>query len=189
MDLCFFESSIFHHAYHFLIPFVSRRRRLEVIRSIMFAILGGYISVNIALQLGSLFKYWIVPFLIFQFWLSTFTYFHHRLPPGYSPQNPTPVGWKKEKDWSKLYGGLFATVHVDYPSWIEFLVLDINWHLPHHVSSRIPWYRLRKCTYTLLKTYGDKLHTAHFGWKLWRETTTTTHLYDEQLGYAPMIWD
>jgi len=96
---------------------------------------------------------------------------------------------KKNEDWSKLYGGLFATVHVDYPSWIEFLTLDINWHIPHHVSSKIPWYNLRKCTYALLKVYGDKLHTAQFNWKLWRETTTQTHLYHHENGYAPMIFD
>jgi len=185
----FFESSIFHHAYHFVVPFVSKKRKLDVFRSILFAILGGIISVNIAIRLGSFFKIWFVPFLVFQFWLSTFTYFHHRLPPKYSQNNPSPVGWKKEKDWSKLYGGLYATVHVDFPAWVEFLTLDINWHLPHHVSSRIPWYKLRECTYSLLKAYGDKLHTAQFGWKLWRETTTTTHLYDEALGYAPMVWD
>jgi len=185
----FFESSIFHHAYHFLIPFVSSRKRMEVTRSIVFALIGGYISIRIALELGSFFKFWVAPFLVFQFWLSTFTYFHHRLPPGFSPTNPNPVGWKKETDWSKLYGGLYATVHVDFPAWVEFMCLDINWHLPHHVSSRIPWYRLRECTYALLKAYGDKMHTAQFGWKLWRETTTTTHLYDEQLGYAPMPWD
>jgi len=123
---------------------------------------------------------------VFQFWLSTFTYFHHRLP--YTGGKKAPVGWKKDEDWTKLYGGLFATVHVDYPSWIEFLTLDINWHIPHHVSSRIPWYNLRKCTYALLKVYGDKLHTETFSWKLWRETTTSTHLYDKVNGYAPMTF-
>jgi len=185
----FFESSIFHHAYHFVIPFVSRRKRMAVTRSIAFAIIGGYLSISLAIQLGSFFKFWLVPFLVFQFWLSTFTYFHHRLPSNYSPNNPSPVGWKKDEKWDKLYGGLYATVHVDYPSWVEFLTLDINWHLPHHVSSRIPWYRLRGCTHALLKTYGDKMHTAQFGWTLWRETTTKTHMFDENLGYSPMKWE
>jgi len=155
------------------------------VRSIIFAIIGGFCAVNFSIQLGSFWKFFFVPFLVFQFWLSTFTYFHHRLP---TSENKIPVGWKKEEDWTKLYGGLFATVHVDYPTWIEFLTLDINWHIPHHVSSRIPWYNLRKCTYALLKVYGDKLHTETLTWKLWRETTTSTHVYDKTKGYVPMMW-
>jgi len=182
----FFESSIFHHAYHFLLPIVTSRKRPEVIRSIILATIGGYLSVSLSLALGSFFKFWLVPFLVFQFWLSTFTYFHHRLPASYAVEN-SAVGWKKDKDWNKMYGGLFATVHVDYPSWIEFLTLDINWHIPHHVSSRIPWYNLRKCTYALLKAYGDKLNTVTLDWELWKETTTSTHMYHEA-GYAPMKW-
>jgi len=187
MDLFFFESSIFHHAYHFIVPLVTKRKRLEVIRSILICLLGAYISVSVALRLGSFFKFWFVPFLVFQFWLSTFTYFHHRLPSTFTQGKPS-VGWKKTENWDKIYAGLYATVHVDYPSWIEFLTLDINWHIPHHVSSRIPWYNLRKCTYALLKAYGDKLHTVQFNWDLWKETTTSTHMYDELKGYVPMKW-
>jgi len=183
----FFESSIFHHAYHFAVPFVSKKNRADAIRSILVALLGGYISISLCIRLGGFVKFWLLPFLVFQFWLSTFTYFHHRLPTHLDGKK-NPVGWKKEKDWTKLYGGLFATIHVDYPSWIEFLTLDINWHIPHHVSSKIPWYNLRRCTYALLKVYGDHLHTAELSWELWRETTTKTHLYDEKNGYAPMTF-
>jgi len=184
----FFESSILHHAYHFIVPFTTSKRRPEVVRSIVVALIGGYISIALSISLGGFVKFWLFPFLVFQFWLSTFTYFHHRLPSSISSSSH-PVGWKKNEDWTKIYGGLYATVHVDYPSWVEFLTLDINWHLPHHVSSRIPWYNLRKCTYALLKEYGHKMHTTSFTWELWKETTTSTHLYDENTGYAPMNWN
>jgi len=173
----FFESSILHHAYHFLLPIVSSKNRLGTIRSIIFAIIGGYLTISFTAQYGSVLKLYVVPFLIFQFWLSTFTYFHHKHPKG--------VGWKENADWTKLYGSLFATVHVDYPSWVEYLTLDINWHLPHHVSPSIPWYNLRRCSYALFRAYGDKMQSDEFGWKLWKETTTECHLYDKN-GYAPM---
>jgi len=176
----FFESSILHHAYHFLLPFVSARNRLAVIRSILLSILGGCATLSILSSYGSLFKLYIVPFLIFQFWLSTFTYFHHKHPKG--------VGWKQEPEWNKVYGSLFATVHVDYPAWVEYLTLDINWHLPHHVSPLIPWYNLRKCTFALFKCYGDKLQNDEFSWRLWKETTTQCHMYDEKKGYGPMVF-
>jgi len=174
----FFESSIFHHAYHFLLPFVTGRRRFAVTRSIIFCLLGGYLTWNILTAIGNPWKLFVVPFLVFEFWLSTFTYFHHRHPKG--------AGWKTNEDWTRLYGSLFATVHVDYPSWVEFLTLDINWHLPHHVSPLIPWYNLRKCTYALFVAYGDQLQRDEFSWQLWRETTTQCHVYDKDLGYAPM---
>jgi len=174
----FFESSIFHQAYHFLLPFVTPRNRLSVIRSIIFSLIGGYLTWSLACSYGSPFKLYFVPWLGFHFWLSTFTYFHHRHPRG--------AGWKENSDWTRLYGSLFATVHIDYPSWVEFLTLDINWHLPHHVSPLIPWYNLRKCTYALFTAYGDQLQRDEFSWNLWWETTTQCHVYDKDVGYAPM---
>jgi len=174
----FFESSILHQAYHFLLPFVTSKKRAETTRSIIFASLGGFLTYKLAASFGSVLVLYVVPFLVFQFWLSTFTYFHHRHPRG--------AGWKEDADWTRLYGSLFATVHVDYPAWVEYLTLDINWHLPHHVSSSIPWYNLRKCTYALFVAYGDKLQRDQFGWKLWQETTTSCHVYDKENGYASM---
>jgi len=173
----FFESSTLHHAYHFLLPFVTTKNRFGVLRSIFFALLGGYLTISLASFYGSVFKLFVVPFLVFHFWLSTFTYFHHR---------NANVGWKEDEEWTRLYGSLYATVHVDYPAWVEYLTLDINWHLPHHVSPLIPWYNLRRCTYALFKAYGNKMSSDEFSWTLWKETTTQCHMHDKDLGYVPM---
>jgi len=171
----FFQSSIVHHAYHFLLPVSAKKLdvKLKALRSIIFCIISAYLLYNYGAYYfgGSLAKIYLVPFLVFQFWLSTFTYFHHR--------HKEAAGWRKDDNWDKVYGGLFATVHVDFPAWIEFLTLDINWHLPHHASSLIPWYNLRPATYKLLKKYGDILQTEVFSWKLWTETTTECHMFSE----------
>jgi len=174
----FFESSIIHHAYHFVLPVVTAKNRVGTIRSIVFALLGGFITISLACTFGSLLKLYVVPFLVFHFWLSTFTYFHHKHPKG--------VGWKEDSDWTRLYGSFFATIHVSFPAWVEYLTLDINWHLPHHVSPLIPWYNLRRCTVALFKAYGDRLQSDEFGWRLWKETTTECHIYHKERGYAPM---
>jgi len=158
---------------------MTTKNRLGVIRSIIFSIIGGYVTYSILSYLGSFFSLWVMPFLVFQFWLSTFTYFHHR--------NPRGAGWKEDLDWNRLYGSLLATIHVDYPSWLEFLTLDINWHLPHHISPLIPWYNLRRCTYAIMKKYGDLIMVDEFGWKLWQETTTGCHVYDKEKGYVSMF--
>jgi omega-6 fatty acid desaturase (delta-12 desaturase) len=38
---------------------------------------------------------------------------------------------------------------------VEWLCHDINWHVPHHVMSRIPWYNLRPATESLRKNWGE----------------------------------
>ena len=42
-------------------------------------------------------------------------------------------------------------------SWcrVEILTHDINVHVPHHVSSNIPWYNLRKATDSLRQNWGQ----------------------------------
>jgi omega-6 fatty acid desaturase (delta-12 desaturase) len=171
----FFQSSLIHHAFHFLIPFTVKKMdvKIKAFRSIIFCVACFYwLYYYGAAAFGAPLLISYVPaFLVFQFWLSTFTYFHHR--------HKDAAGWKQEANWDKVYGGLYATVHVDFPAWIEFLTLDINWHLPHHASSLVPWYNLRPATYNLLKRYGDVLQTDVFTWKLWRETTTQCHMFSD----------
>lgn len=50
---------------------------------------------------------------------------------------------------------LSGTVHCDFPSWVEFLTHDISVHVPHHVSSKIPWYNLRKAHASLKENWGE----------------------------------
>ena len=38
---------------------------------------------------------------------------------------------------------------------MEFLCHDINVHVPHHVSSKIPWYNLRAATDSLRANWGQ----------------------------------
>ena len=47
-----------------------------------------------------------------------------------------------------------SQVHCDYPALVEFLCHDINVHVPHHVSSKIPWYNLRAATGSLRSNWG-----------------------------------
>ncbi len=54
--------------------------------------------------------------------------------------------WYEEKTWSPVKGQLAATFDVRFPRWLEWLWLDINIHIPHHVSPNIPWYNLREAS-------------------------------------------
>jgi len=175
----FFQSSLVHHAYHYTLPFTTRlfSDKIKCLRSVICCLVAGYFTINFISSIGNIFSLYVIPFLVFQFWLSTFTYFHHR--------HKDAAGWRKQEHWDIVFGGLFATVHVDFPAWIEFLTLDINWHLPHHASSLVPWYNLRPATYNLLKAFGDRLQTDVFSWRLWRDTTTQCHMYSDD-GFSPL---
>lgn len=49
-----------------------------------------------------------------------------------------------EGEWDAAKAQLNGTVHCDFPAWVEFLTHDISVHVPHHVSTGIPWYNLRR---------------------------------------------
>ena len=49
---------------------------------------------------------------------------------------------------------------------MEFLCLDINVHVPHHVMSKIPWYNLRAATDSLRKNWGEYMTEASFNWRM-----------------------
>ena len=78
-------------------------------------------------------KMWFMPYLVFNFWLSTYTYFHHK---------SLDISWIEKDKWNKAQAQLFHTAHVDYHPIIEALHFDINWHIPHHVTFKIPWWVL-----------------------------------------------
>ncbi len=56
---------------------------------------------------------------------------------------------------------LAGTVHCDFPAWVEFLTHDISVHVPHHVSSKIPWYNLRKANESLRANWGQVRKPSH----------------------------
>ncbi|KAL6541130.1 Omega-6 fatty acid desaturase, chloroplastic [Orobanche minor] len=90
-------------------------------------------------------KFWLMPWLGYHFWMSTFTMVHHT-----SPHIP----FKSSDEWNAAQAQLNGTIHCDYPSWIETLCHDINVHVPHHISPRIPSYNLRAAHQSLQENWG-----------------------------------
>ncbi|KAG2492805.1 hypothetical protein HYH03_008965 [Edaphochlamys debaryana] len=121
-------------------------------------------------------KFWLMPWLGYHFWMSTFTVVHHTAP---------HIPFKKAEDWNAAKAQLSGTVHCDYPEWVEFLTHDISWHVPHHVSSKIPWYNLRKATDSLRSNWGDYMTEAKFNWRMVKNICTECHVYDPKTNYKP----
>ncbi|KAL3586443.1 hypothetical protein D5086_013310 [Populus alba] len=120
-------------------------------------------------------KFWLMPWLGYHFWMSTFTMVHHTAP---------HIPFKSSDEWNAAQAQLNGTVHCDYPSWIEILCHDINVHIPHHVSSRIPHYNLRMAHKSLQENWGKYLNEAKWNWRLMKTIMTLCHVYDKEENYV-----
>lgn len=85
--------------------------------------------------------------------------------------------WYDREKWSPVRGQLVSTYDYRFPRVLEFLVLNINIHIPHHICIRIPWYHLKKAAKVLQEAYPDVYQTHDFRvrdmyWILWAPTIT-----------------
>lgn len=119
-------------------------------------------------------KFWLLPWMVFHFWMSTFTIVHHTAP---------DIPFTPASEWDAAQAQLFGTVHCDYPRWVEFLCHDINVHIPHHISTAIPSYNLRLAHRSIKERWGEKLYECRFSWSLMKQITDQCHLYSAENCY------
>lgn len=119
-------------------------------------------------------KFWLLPWLVYHFWMSTFTIVHHTMP---------DIEFQEADQWDEAKAQLSGTVHCDYPAWVEFLCHDINVHVPHHLSTAIPSYNLRMAHQSLRENWGDRLYECKFSWSLMKKITDQCHLYHPENYY------
>jgi acyl-lipid omega-6 desaturase (Delta-12 desaturase) len=113
-------------------------------------------------------KFWLLPWLVFHFWMSTFTLVHHTAP---------TIEFRESHEWHAATAQLAGTVHCDYPMWVELLCHHINVHVPHHLSTAIPSYNLRMAHESLRQNWGNDLQECRFSWALMKQITDRCHLY------------
>lgn len=153
------------------------KQRSQVRFSALFVIVGAAIGFPVLIATTGIWgfvNFWLMPWLVYHFWMSTFTIVHHTAP---------GILFKSPEQWNEAEAQLFGTVHCDYPRWVEFLCHDINVHIPHHISTAIPWYNLRMAHRRLKEIWGDKLVESKFSWSLMKTITDECHLYDAQNCY------
>lgn len=121
-------------------------------------------------------KFWFIPWMVYHFWMSTFTIVHH---------TTADVPFKTADKWNEAMAQLFGTIHCDYPRWVEILCHDINVHVPHHISTAIPSYNLRMAYDSIKKNWGEYLHEeCKFSWDLMKQITNECQLYKTDIGYT-----
>lgn len=120
-------------------------------------------------------KFWLLPWMVYHFWMSTFTIVHHTAP---------DVPFNTVDKWNEALAQLFGTIHCDYPHWVEILCHDINVHVPHHISTAIPAYNLRLAYSSIKENWQPYLHNeCQFSWSLMKKITDQCQLYQTDVGY------
>ncbi len=171
-------ASIAHWAMlHFNVNQFAPRDRAAVKVSIAvvlgFAVLF-FPTLYFTLGLWGIVKFWLMPWLGYHFWMSTFTLVHHTIP---------EIQFNPEEKWFPVAAQLAGTVHCDYPHWVEVLCHDINVHVPHHISTGIPSYNLRKAHRSLMQNWGEYIPVRKFSWELMSQVVGQCHLYDSERAY------
>lgn len=171
--------SIFHWAFvHFDWTKFPKKEQSNVKLSVAVVILFATIAFPILIATTGIWgfvKFWLLPWLVYHFWMSTFTYIHHTAP---------DISFIEQSKWNAVVAQLSGTVHCDYPRWVESLCHDINVHVPHHVSTAIPSYNLRLAHRSLKENWGNYLHDeCRFSLSLLKQITDKCHLYRLEEGY------
>lgn len=77
---------------------------------------------------------------------------------------------------------VLGTWNVRFPRWMEWMWLDINIHLPHHLSIRIPWYHLKEAHHQLKMTHPELVQDKDFSLGMLRECWRMTDLEEVEKG-------
>ncbi|MGJ3252234.1 MAG: fatty acid desaturase [Elainellaceae cyanobacterium] len=164
---------------HFDLSQFSLRDRPKVKFSITLVAIFAAIffpSVAIATGIGGVIKFWLLPWLVYHFWMSTFTLVHH---------TNLDIQFHPTETWNSADAQLSGTAHCSYPRWVELLCHDINVHVPHHISVAIPAYNLRMAHDSLSQDWGSYLKEHKFSWALMKDIVDYCHLYHPDEAYQP----
>lgn len=161
--------------------FFARQDRELLRRSISITVVVGLVFATSCLYLGGIsgFLYlFVIPQLVYQFWLSFFTLFHHT---NIDSKLMSPSTWEPAK------AQLGHSIHVKYPDIVNWFTHDIGWHIPHHVCVSIPHYKLRSAHQSLKASYPDVVKenalTPDYIWQV----ISKCHLID-QAEVEPIGW-
>ncbi|KAK1414015.1 hypothetical protein QVD17_29752 [Tagetes erecta] len=150
-------------------------RRVKISLACVFAFIAiGWPLIIYKTGIVGWIKFWLMPWFGYHFWTSVFTMIHHTAP---------HIPFKSSEEWNAAQAQLNGTVHCDYPKWVEMFCHNINVHIPHHISTRIPNYNLKAAHKSLQENWGKYLNEASWNWRLMKTILTICHLYNEERNY------
>jgi len=75
-----------------------------------------------------------------------------------------------------------GTWNVRFPRWMEWMWLDINIHLPHHVIPGLPWYHLRSATEDIRAQFPEVVKEKVWSLKTMQESWRAVDLKESAVG-------
>lgn len=149
--------------------FEAKHRRILKNSLIFTAFVGVFYSAASFWLAGTygLIMLFVIPQLVYQFWLSTMTLLHHTDPDS---------ELMSAEEWTPEQAQLGSSINVRYPRLVDWLTHDIAWHVPHHVCVAIPHYHLKAAHYSLKSAYGDRVIERKASWDYVKPILTNCHL-------------
>ena len=126
-----------------------------------YVLAGGVVGVVAAV---------VAPFLVFTWFIAFFVYLHHT--------HPEVPFYLDRETWSPAIGNLACSTVIRSNPVVEALTHNILVHTPHHVDSRIPFYRLKQAYAELRPAYGAYVHEYRLRWREVRRIFRTCQLYE-----------
>lgn len=81
-----------------------------------------------------------------------------------------------EEGYESFQAQVGATWNVRFPRFMEWMWLDINIHLPHHVLPNLPWYQLRTATEIIRAARPELIKEKSWSWQTMQESWRATRL-------------
>jgi omega-6 fatty acid desaturase (delta-12 desaturase) len=138
-----------------------KQRRLLAISNLCTLVFSGGVLFAIAWMGGAwaVIRHYVAPVFVAAARGALITLLHH--------SNESAL-YFDEPDWNSFRGQIVSTFNVRYPRWVEYLIFDINIHLPHHIAPAIPWYHLRAANDALRAAFPEFVQEPAFSWAMLR---------------------
>ncbi|MDH4168905.1 MAG: fatty acid desaturase [Acidimicrobiia bacterium] len=151
------------------------RRDRNILRLVTIIILTGTL-VSVGLLTGSalealwlVVKLFVVPFLIFNWFIGFTVYVHHI---------GTDMPWPARSEWTKVAAQMDATKVFRIPRVLDVFFHGIFLHVPHHVDQRIPCYHLDEATAAIEAAFPGRIADTKLRMREYVANTRACKLYD-----------
>ena len=80
------------------------------------------------------------------------------------------------QDWHGGKVRLDNTFNILVPAWFDFSINHLFWHVPHHISTRIPHYKLPRASLAIEKALGQRVQSRRLTWTYLVNVLSKCHL-------------
>lgn len=113
---------------------------------------------------------WVLPFLIWNGFISFITFQQHTHP---------RIRWfDNEPEWTFYDTQVRGTVHIEFPWILRMLLHNINEHTAHHINPRVPLYELKSAQAGVREVLNGDVMVVRWSPRVMRDTLRRCKLYD-----------